>query len=349
MKNIVIRNLPIKVNSDITKINQEDFKDSKLNLLKDINQNNSKRYSAGKNVLMNMIYSSPTIIDFINKTENIGKKYELVFPKEALKKIRLGEWKLNKSSSAVDEFTTSIRDLATNKIVKQVKLREIANLEQIDTLLPSLQNLAIQQALMQITNKLESIEAKIDQIHIELNNDRIAKIQAGYSVYLNALQIDDETLRIEHLNLALSKLIDGRAALIETAKQKFIKFSDKEVGILKGIINELLSVNFRGDQKKLLADFSLSLIYIQKSSQIIAEIYYELNQPKALIQSLSPYRDLMEIVCTLKGLKALDDWDRESNWKNEIRGIRRGFRELPDFEQLTNSDYHIEIKSKKLK
>lgn len=41
--------------------------------------------------------------------------------------------------------------------------------------------MAVMNSLNQLSNQLEHIEKKLADIHKEFNNDRIGKIQAGYS------------------------------------------------------------------------------------------------------------------------------------------------------------------------
>ena len=344
MDKIVIKDMPVRYSSDISKLSEQDFNNRNHNFLKKISNNNVSRFEQNRISLLNTLYQLPTFAEFFNDPANTGKKFEVVIPKQILKKLESGKFALNRSSQSTDLFTTSIREVATGKIVKNVMLKEIADVSNVESLLPNLQNMAIQQALAEISGQLQSIERKIDQILTELHNDRVGKLQSGYALYLDALQISDNTLRDQSLLLAKAQLFEGRGQLIETGKQKFAEFS-KSDGFWNSLFNELTSVNHLRNQNKLLADFAQSLFYIQRSTQIIAEINYEMVEQKSLLQSLSPYRDFMNEICTPAGLKALDDWDASTGWKDEIRGIRRALKAIPLQHEINTLDYHFEIKT----
>ena len=112
-----------------------------------------------------------------------------------MKKLKSGEYIINKSKGAVDEFVTFVKDKKTGKMIKQLRLKDISSAEKLQNLTPSLQNMAVMQSLGQLSKQLESVEKKLAIIQKEFNNDRIGKIQAGYSAYLDAIQIEDKDNR----------------------------------------------------------------------------------------------------------------------------------------------------------
>ena len=222
-----------------------------------------------------------------------------------------------------------------------MRLREISELEKLEKLLPSLQNMAIMSSLNNLSTQLQAIEEKLSDVHKEFNNDRIGKIQAGYSTYLDALQMVDHNNRREALLLAHKSINEGRSQLIESAKERLEKIN---VGFFNNLLREITSWNHKKSQEENLKTFITEVFYIQRSSQIILTIYNELNEGKAILQSLAPFKDF--ILHLNQHSEKINEWgSSKNNWKEITNNTLRAIQNIPEYNELEEKDINIQIEN----
>src|SRR5690606_22306933 len=186
---------PIKTTANVAKLNNKDLTSAYSNIFTDFKNKASDDFQSANRTVFDILKQAPAFSEFIDKVGKSYKNYEVVFPKGVLKNLKSGEYIINKSKGSVDEFVTFVKDKKTGKMIKQLRLKDISSAEKLQNLTPSLQNMAVMQSLGQLSKQLESIEKKLAVIQKEFNNDRIGKIQAGYSAYLDAVQIENKDNR----------------------------------------------------------------------------------------------------------------------------------------------------------
>lgn len=340
MSNIILSN-QIKKSANVAKLNSGDLTNPHSNIFSDFKNRASDDYQSANKTVFDILKQVPAFAEFLSKAGKNYKNFEVVFPKGVLKKLKSGEYIINKSKAAADEFVTFVKNKHTGKMVQQLRLREISNSEKLQNLTPSLQNMAIMQSLGQISKQLESVEKKLAIIQKEFNNDRIGKIQAGYSAYLDSIQIEDKDNRNKALISAYKSLSEGRSQLIESAKSRL---NEIEIGWWTSFWNELRSWNYRKDQKENLSEFVKEIFYIQRSSQIILIIYSELKEQKAMVQSLAPLHDIMSFIKDENVLIRLNEWDKSNiDWKEVSTSSLKAINAIPDFNQVENAEIKLEI------
>lgn len=332
----------IKKTANVAKLNNNDLTSAYSNLFANFNNKASDDFQSAKRTVFDILKQVPAFSEFIDKLGKNYKNYEVVFPKGVLKKLKSGEYIINKSKGAVDEFVTFVKDKKTGKMIKQLRLKEISNAEKLQNLTPSLQNMAVMQSLGQLSKQLESVEKKLAIIQKEFNNDRIGKIQAGYSAYLDAILIENKDNRNKALISAYKSLSEGRSQLIESSKSRLTEI---ETGWWHSLWSELKSWNYRKDQQENLKEFVKEVFYIQRSSQIILMIYQELKEPKAMMQSLAPLQDIMSFINSDDIIYRLNEWDKSNiNWKQMTTSIIKAIENIPDLNQIENSEIKLDIK-----
>lgn len=341
MTNIKLTN-QIKKTANVAKLNNKDLTSAYSNIFADFKNKASDNFQSANRTVFDILKQVPAFSEFIDKVGKNYKNYEVVFPEGVLKKLKSGEYVLNKIKVAVDEFVTFIKDKKTGKMVTQLRLKDISSAEKLQNLTPSLQNMAVMQSLGQLSKQLESVEKKLAIIQKEFNNDRIGKIQAGYSAYLEAIQIEDKDNKNKALISAYKSLSEGRSQLIESSKSRLMEI---ETGWWNSLWMELKSWNYRKDQKENLNEFVKEIFYIQRSSQIILTIYQELNEPKAMVQSLAPLQDMMSFINSEEVIYRLNEWDKSNiNWKLMTSTSIKAIENIPNLNQIENSEIKLELK-----
>ena len=76
----------------------------------------------------------------------------------------------------------------------------------------------IKDVLDDIVDTLENIEENISHILMEFHNDRVGLYYSGLSLYLEALQVSDASLRKELIAQSLKSLNDSQAQIIQEFK-----------------------------------------------------------------------------------------------------------------------------------
>ena len=339
MKEIKIHR-PIRKSADITKLKKSDLTAAHSNIFEHFKTKTSNDFDKTNKTVFDLLKQIPSFADFVEKSGKNYTNFEVVFPKGVLKKIKSGEYILNKKVGT-DELLAFVKDKKTNNIVKQLRLKEITNSEKLNNLLPSLQNMAVINSLNQLSSQLEHIEKKLADIHKEFNNDRFGKIQAGYSAYLEAIQMTDKNKREIALLSAHKSLNEGRSQLIESSKQRI---SNLEVGFWKSLFKELKSWNYKKSQEENIKEFIKEVFYIQRSSQIILTIYQELSEPQSMIQSLAPLKDFMEYINNDERVYKINEWETsDNNWKLISESSLKAIQSIPSYNEIENAEIKIEL------
>ena len=339
MNNIIIKP-PIKNSANISKLKSSDLTNKHSNVFKYSKSKNSNTYESAYKEVFKILKQVPSFAEFLSESGKNYKDFEIIFPKGILEKLKSGEYILNKKIGT-DEFLTFVKDKKSNNIVKQLRLKEISKAKKIENLLPSLQNMAIQQSLNQISSQLEVIEQKLIYIHQEFNNDRIGTIQAGYNQYLSALQMNDEETRKKTLISAITLMDEGRSQLIESAKLRMTKV---DAGFWKSLFQGFKALGFKNSNKENQKEFMLELFYIERSSQLILSAYQELNEPEALIQSLAVFRDFMQSLNNDETIFKLNEYDKNgTDWKILTTRSIKAIDSIPSFDVINKREIKIEL------
>nr|WP_299035711.1 hypothetical protein [uncultured Tenacibaculum sp.] len=339
MKEIKIHR-PIQKSANVAELKSSDLTDSYSNIFGDFKTKTTNDFDNANKTVLTFLKQIPSFAEFFENSGKNYKNFEVVFPKGILKKLKSGEYILNKKNGT-DEFLAFVKDKKTNNIVKQLRLREITDSEKLNNLLPSLQNMAVMNSLNQLSSQLEHIEKKLADIHKEFNNDRIGKIQAGYIAYLDAIQMTDKNKREMALISAHKSLNEGRSQLIESSKQRI---NNLEVGFWKSLFMELKAWNYKKTQQENIKEFIKEVFYIQRSSQIILTIYHELNEPQSLIQSLAPLKDFMEFINDDNRVYKINEWETSNkNWKLISNSSLEAIKRIPSYSEIESAEIKLEI------
>lgn len=338
--NEIILKRPIQTSADITKLNSADLSAQHSNIFDVFKNETSVNYDKYNSLLMNILMQSPTLADIINKLKENKNHFEVVFPEGFLEKIKNGELTLINSRDT-DDYLPFIRDIKTNKIIKQVRIKEIPNPDLFKELLPSIQHMVVMSALNKLSNQLEQIEEKLTAIHKEFNNDRFGKINAGYSIYLEALQINNLDSKKATLMNALALLNEGRSQLIESSKQRL---DNIKVGFWNSFIEEFKSINYKKKQQENIKEFYREFFYIQRASQLILLVYNELNESDALLQSIAPLKDFMAYVNKDSQCYKLSEWETSNNdWKAITSSSLQAINNIPSYSQIEQAEINLQI------
>jgi len=183
------------------------------------------------------------------------------------------------------EILPTIRD--ANGFVKQVRLEDMAltpNLTQ------SLNNLSTHAVMARILDEIEYVGDAIREIHIELQNDRLAMAESAKDKLRQARLIQDSKLRERYLLEVVSSATDAKRVLMRNFSQNMSYILDH------GQKSDLqLILKFRGekDVNQKAIDAFQALVYITNAVQIECEGYAMLGEYEPIRECLVEFRSFV--------------------------------------------------------
>lgn len=180
------------------------------------------------------------------------------------------------------EILPTIRD--ADGFVKQVRLEDMAltpNLTQ------SLNNLSTHAVMARILDEIEYVGDAIREIHIELQNDRLAMAESAKDKLKQARRIQDTKLREQYLLEVISSATDAKRVLMRNFSQ------NKNYVLERSQKSDLqLIMKFRGEkdvsQKSI--DAFQALVYITNAVQTECEGYAMLGEYEPCRECLNEFK-----------------------------------------------------------
>lgn len=176
------------------------------------------------------------------------------------------------------EILPTIRD--GKNIVKQVRLKDMSFSPH---LLQSLNNLSVHAAMSQILDEIESVGDAIREIHIELQNDRLAMADSARDKLKQAMKIQDSRLREKALLDVISSATDAKRALMRNFSQNLLYVKEHYQKHIFKII----------DSGTKAADALQALVVITNSVQTECEGYAILGEYEPCKVCLEEFKDFI--------------------------------------------------------
>lgn len=183
------------------------------------------------------------------------------------------------------ELLPTIRD--AKGIVKQVRLEDMAFSPNV---VQSLNNLSIHAAMAQILDEIESIGDSIREVHIELQNDRLALAESARDKLMQARRIQDAQLRATAMLGAIGSATDAKRSLMRNFTQnlhQIIEHSKKS--------DLELMIDRKGEKEisqKAIDSFQ-ALIYLTNAVQAECEGYAMLGEYESCKECLEEFKSFV--------------------------------------------------------
>lgn len=198
------------------------------------------------------------------------------------------------------EILPTIRD--ANKIVKQVRLENISLNPEVTQ---SLVNLSTQVMMQMILAEIKCVGEQIQEIGIELQNDRLALADSAMLQLKQALKIQDTHLRqISILNL-ISASTDAKCILMRNFDLNLQKVYEKRI---EGVFLKLKSIG--KDESQYSAKAFQDLVSLTKAVQVECAGYHALGEYNAEKVCLIQFKEFIE--------------DKKLNERNTLLKINEG-------------------------
>ncbi len=184
------------------------------------------------------------------------------------------------------EILPTIRD--ADGFVKQVRLEDMSltpNLTQ------SLNNLSTHVVMAQILDEIEYVGDAIREIHIELQNDRLAMAESSRDKLKQARMIQDAKLREIALIGVVNSATDAKRTLMRNFSQNISHIIEHSH---KSDLQLILSPKGESDISQKAIDSFQALVYITNAVQIECEGYAMLGEYEPCRECLSEFKTFIE-------------------------------------------------------
>lgn len=174
-----------------------------------------------------------------------------------------------------------------SKYVKQVRLREM---QLTPALTQSLNNLSLHAAMARILDEIERVGDSIRDLHIELQNDRIAMAEGAQDKLLQARRIQDAKLREIAMINVIHSATDAKRTLMRNFSQKmsFIESESGKPGYQ--LLLDRTSSKGIGIKAKDCAD---ALVFITRTVQTEFEGYASLGEYESCAECLTEFKQFI--------------------------------------------------------
>lgn len=183
------------------------------------------------------------------------------------------------------EILPTIRD--AQGIVKQVRLEDMT---MVPNLTQALNNLATQAVMAQILDEIESVGNAIKELHVELQNDRLAKAESARDQLKQARQIQDARLRETALLQVIHSATEAKRILMRNFSQNVHRIEEHS---RKSDWEALLDHVKEKDVSEMTADAFQDLVYITNAVQTECEGYAMIGEYEPCKECLEEFRSFI--------------------------------------------------------
>lgn len=184
------------------------------------------------------------------------------------------------------EILPTIRD--ADGFVKQVRLEDMAL---TPTLTQSLNNLSTHAVMAQILDEIEYVGDAIREIHIELQNDRLAMAESSRDKLKHARMIQDAKLREIALLSVVNSATDAKRILMRNFTQNMHHIVEHSQ---KSDLQLIMSPKSERDVSPKAIDAFQSLVYITNAVQTECEGYAMLGEYEPCRECLTEFKSFIE-------------------------------------------------------
>ena len=172
-----------------------------------------------------------------------------------------------------------------NHYGKKLNIKEQVN--EKDLIIASQLNV-IKDVLDDIVDTLENIEENISHILMEFHNDRVGLYYSGLSLYLEALQVNDASLRKELIAQSLKSLNDSQAQIIQEFKSDIAFLRSPQFNKIKRKKHDCLVEKMQ--------NIHVCFQTINRIITLKAMIYFDNNQFNSMLMVCNEYQRFIKAI-----------------------------------------------------
>lgn len=284
------------------------------------------------NKMTGFIINSPNILEFfLSENEMV-----IDLPRNIANKIKSGEYTfLNAKDGSIK---AQIRDVKTGHIVKNLDLKEVSKVSELNSLANMAATAALYAQLKTIESKIDKVNEGIETLAKSLENDRLARVISVRESLQQALSIKNISIRKQLLINTLSESLVAKNMFYKQIEMKISQLIDDE----KLPKRKRMSAD-EGDKKakEILNDF----YPYSEAYKIQMRCYIELEEYTALSLSIGAYYQQIENIYN-DDIKAEIDGSFESTddlYSKSVNELLLSLENMESnlFENIRNLDSNV--------
>lgn len=242
------------------------------------------KYSSFKSIITNKYNQSNAfmnhLFDSVEQDDDVNLVVDL--SDELKEKYKKGLLRFDKDKNG--NMYAQLRD-EKNHYGKKLNIKEQVN--EKDLIIASQLNI-IKDVLDDIVDTLENIEENISHILMEFHNDRVGLYYSGLSLYLEALQVNDVSLRNELIVQSLKSLNDSQAQIIQEFKSDITFLRSPQFNKIKRKKHDCLVEKMQ--------DIHVCFQTINRIIALKAMIYFDNNQFNSMLMVCNEYQRFIKAI-----------------------------------------------------
>lgn len=284
-------------------------------------------YSSFKSIISNKYNQSNAfmnhLFDSVEQDDDVTLVVDL--SDELKEKYKQGLLRFDKDKNG--NMYAQLRD-EKNRYGKKLNIKEQVN--EKDLIIASQLNI-IKDVLDDIVDTLENIEENINHILMEFHNDRVGLYYSGLSLYLEALQINDASLRNELIAQSLKSLNDSQAQIIQEFKSDITFLRSPQFNKIKRKKHDCLVEKMQNIHE--------CFQTINRIVTLKAMIYFDNNQLNSMMMVCTEYQRFIDVVikpnvgflieCDPRDDKLINGiWSKRANALLDYKRIQKELRAI---------------------
>ena len=337
--------IQLRTSGDVSKIPSNDQLFQK-GFLQFNNNLITKSYKSNQDTISDILNQIPGFASIISSLDKSGR-YVVELTKEQAQKLDSGLWEFTKAKNG-SGLRAILRSTEKNKsFTSQVFIKpEDISQAQMQNLLNATQMLMIQQAIQRVSYQLEALDEKVGDVLYGAQNDRLAYIQSGYNLFLQA-QASTE-LKKALYPVMLGQLNLGREQLIYSLQYTLKKIGEAKQGKV-AFWDEFTSWgNKREANEARINEIKQSLSFIIRSTQLLAIIYQDNNEHWSMMQSILRLNELLDHF-KIAEFETLEEWSANEieieDLQHAIVGTKSAINRNIKILMENPSDFKLQLKT----
>jgi len=266
------------------------------------------------------------ILELINAKANTPadiqpeKRYYLDISKELQEMMDRGEaWFTEKKESgkAIAQLRHIDED-GHNRIFTYPTIKE-ENLAQVNDNAPTgadMYQMALMQQVAEISEEIKEVRKAVEHMHIDIQNNTLAKIESAYTQLLLADAVSNPITRTSQINNAIQTLSEGKLEIkkaLETRLGRFERVPARELNLYFKMFKHK---DYLGEKQKELEEICKLFDYFDKAGMIHVRACLMLNEPEAARAAAKLHNEQFKSlklsnVSTVSNILALDSIEDE--------------------------------------
>lgn len=146
---------------------------------------------------------------------------------------------------------------------------------------PDMYQIALMQQVAEISEEIKEVRKAVEHMHIDIQNNTLAKIESAYTQLLLADAVSNPITRANQINNAIQTLSEGTLEIkkaLETRLERFEKIPGREINIY---IQMFKHKDYIGEKQRELEEICKLFDYFDKAGKIHVRACMMLNEPDA--------------------------------------------------------------------